>query len=323
MRAVRIHTTGGPEVLALDDVPEDELLPGHIRVDIAAAGVNFIDTYQRSGLYPMPLPARMGREGAGVVVAVGEGVDAAMLGDRVAWAAINGSYAESMVLPVDGVVPVPDDVDLRLAAAVVLQGLTAHYLSSSTADIRPGTTALVYAPAGGTGRLLVQLLRRAGARVIACTSSEEKAAIARRVGADEVVLYRDGDMVAEVRALTGGVGVDVVYDSVGKDTFDRSLDSLRPRGLLVLYGGSSGPVEPISPQELNRRGSLYLTRPALTHYISDRKELTDRAEELFSLVGSGQLEVAVHAEYAMADVAQAHRDLESGTTAGKLLLSPR
>ena len=322
MRAVRIHTTGGPDVLQVDDLPEETPPAGHVRVDIAAAGVNFIDTYQRSGLYPLPLPARMGREGAGVVSAVGDGVDEAMLGERVAWAAINGSYAESAVLPVADVVTVPEAVDLRLAAAVMLQGLTAHYLSASVADIRPGTTTLVYAPAGGTGRLLVQLLRRKGARIIACTSSEEKGAIARRMGADEVVLYRDGDMVQQVRALTDGAGVEVVYDSVGRDTFERSLDCLRPRGLMVLYGGSSGPVAPVDPQDLNRRGSLYLTRPALSHFIADREELTGRADELFALVGSGELEVTIHAEYPLAEAAQAHRDIESGTTMGKLLLLP-
>lgn len=322
MRAVRIHATGGPEVLRIDDIAPEEVPAGHLRVTIAAAGVNFIDTYQRSGLYPLPLPARMGREGAGTVTEVGEGVDSSLVGTRVAWAAINGSYAESAVLPLAEVVSVPDEVELRIAAAVVLQGLTAHYLATSTADIGAGSTTLVYAPAGGTGRLLVQLLKRAGATVIACTSSEEKADVARGLGADAVVLYRDVDVVTEVRRLTGGVGVDVVYDSVGRDTFERSLDCLRPRGLMVLYGGSSGPVDPVDPQALNRRGSLYLTRPALTHYIADRAELTSRAEALFQLVGSGALEVSIHDEYPLEEVARAHRDIESGRTMGKLLLTP-
>ncbi|TVR57007.1 MAG: quinone oxidoreductase [Gemmatimonadales bacterium] len=322
MNAIRFHETGGPEVLRLETLPDPEPGPGQVVVQVAAAGVNFIDTYHRSGAYPLELPTGLGLEGGGTVLAVGPGASGFAVGDRVAWADARGSYAERLALPVDRVVAVPEGVSLEDAASVMLQGMTAHYLAHTTWPLAPGDTALVYAAAGGVGRLLVQMAKERGARVLACTSTAEKEAEVRALGADEVIRYRDVDIVEEVRRLTDGRGVDVAYDSVGKDTFDASLASLRPRGMLVLYGQASGPVPPVDPQRLNRGGSLFLTRPSLGHYSATPEELRARAGEVLAGVGSGALDVRIHHRYPLADVAGAHADLEGGGTMGKLLVVP-
>jgi NADPH:quinone reductase len=324
MRAVRIHTTGDPQVLRIDEVSDPTPGPGEVVVRVAAAGVNFIDTYQRSGAYPLDLPSGLGLEGAGEVTAVGAGVDPAIVGRNVAWTDALGSYAEQVRVPADRIVAVPEGVDPELAAALMLQGLTAHYLSHSTFALGRDDTALVYAAAGGVGRLLVQLALRRGARVIALTSTAEKEAEVRRLGAEDVIRYRDEGVVIsdEVRRLTGGRGVQVVYDSVGADTFEESLRSLAPRGTLVLFGQSSGKVPPVDLQLLNQHGSLYVTRPSLGAYTATRDELVWRASALLDLVASGDLDVAVHDRYPLEDAARAHRDLVSGSTSGKLLLVP-
>ena len=321
MRAIQFDTTGGPEVLELVDAPAPRPGPGEILVEVAAAGVNFIDTYQRSGLYRLDLPAGLGLEGAGVVTEVGEGVTRRKVGDRVAWSGSLGSYAEYVTVAADRCVSVPDGVDLEVAAALMLQGMTAHYLSHSTYKLDEEDTALVFAAAGGVGRLLVQLAKRRGARVIACTSTEQKATAVRALGADEVVFYRDVDVPEAVGELTDGDGVDVVYDSVGAATFASSLRSLKVRGLLVLFGNASGPVPPLDPLDLGKHGGLYLTRPSLAHYTRTSDELEWRANSLFELVRNDALDVAVHQRYPLAEAGRAHADLESGTTSGKLLLT--
>jgi NADPH2:quinone reductase len=320
MRAIRFTTTGGPEVLELVDIEVPAPGPGQVLVAVEYAGVNFIDTYQRSGLYAMPLPSGNGLEGVGVITAVGEGVTTRQVGQRVAWADTVGSYAEQVVVKADRCFTVPDGVDPATACALALQGMTAHYLAFSTFPLGKEHTALVYAAAGGVGRILVQLAVQRGARVLACTSTEEKAAAVRALGAHEVIPYRDVDVAATVRELTGGVGADVVYDSVGAATWQSSLDSLRPRGLAVFYGNASGPIPPFDLQELNKRGSLFVTRPKLFDHVSTVEELTWRSGSLHGLVTSGNLSVDIHATYPLAEAAQAHRDLESGKTAGKLLL---
>ncbi len=322
MRAITIQETGGPEVLHYGAVDDPRPGEGQLLVEVAAAGVNFIDTYHRSGSYPLELPVVLGLEGAGVVRAVGAGVEDRSVGEVVAWADTLGSYAEQVVVAAERTVRVPPTVAPTLAGGVLLQGMTAHYLTHSTFALQEDHTAVVYAPAGGVGRLLVQLAHRRGARVLACTSSDEKAAIARRLGADEVIDYRTTDVPAAVRDLTDGHGVDVVYDSVGRDTFDASLACLRPRGLMVLYGASSGAVPPVDPQVLNRAGSLFLTRPLLRHYTATADELAWRAGAVLDQVASGTLEVEVHARYPLAEASRAHEDLESGTTTGKLILVP-
>jgi len=320
MKAIRFTTTGGPEVLELVDVGTPHPGPGHVLVDVEFAGVNFIDTYHRSGLYPLPLPSGNGLEGVGTITAVGDGVTTREVGQRVAWADTVGSYAEQVVVPEDRCFLVPDGVDSATACALALQGMTAHYLAFSTFPLRKEHTALVYAAAGGVGRILVQLAVQRGARVLACTSTEEKAAAVRALGAHEVIPYRDVDVAATVRELTGGVGADVVYDSVGAATWQSSLDSLRPRGLGVFYGNASGPIPPIDLLELNRRGSLFVTRPKLFDHVATVEELAWRAGALHGLVTAGKLEVDIYATYPLAEAAQAQRDLESGATAGKLLL---
>jgi NADPH:quinone reductase len=287
-----------------------------------AAGVNFIDTYHRSGLYPVDLPSGIGLEGAGTVVAVGSGVTTRQAGDRVAWSDTMGSYASHLAIRADRTVSVPTEVPLETAAALMLQGMTAHYLTQSTTSLGEDDTVLVYAAAGGVGRILVQLAKRRGARVLACTSTEAKAEEVRALGADEIVFYRDVDVPSTVRDLTDGHGVDVVYDSVGADTYEGSLDALRPRGLLVMYGNSSGPVPPFDLGLLARKGSLYITRPTLGAYTATPDELAWRATALFDLLATGQLQVKVHDTYALSDAAKAHEDLGSGTTAGKLVLRP-
>lgn len=323
MHAIRFERTGGPEVLELVELDLPAPGPTEVLVELAAAGVNFIDTYHRSGLYAVPLPSGIGVEGAGTIVAVGDEVDRFQPGDRVAWWVRDlGSYASHAVLEADRIVPVPDDLDLEHAASLMLQGMTAHYLSHSTAPLGSDDTVLVYAAAGGVGRILVQLAKRRGARVLACTSTEEKAAQVRALGVDEVIFYRDVDIPQAVRELTDGQGVDVVYDSVGADTWEDSLDSLRPRGLCVFYGNASGPVPPLDLALLAQKGSLFVTRTTLAHHLSTRDELLWRTSSLFDLHRSGQLEVLIHGRYPLAEAAQAQSELESGTTAGKLLLIP-
>ncbi len=321
METIRFEHTGGPEVLTLTEAPDPSPGPGEVLVEVAAAGVNFIDTYHRTGLYPLELPSGLGLEGAGTVVAAGDGVELPV-GTRVAWANTMGSYATRVTIPVDQAVEVPDSVDLDVAAAVMLQGMTAHFLSHSTMPLDGEDTVLVYAAAGGVGRLLVQLAKRRGARVLACTSTEEKAAEVRALGADEIVFYRDVDVPTRVRELTDGQGVDVVYDSVGADTWEGSLDSLRPRGLCVFFGNASGPVPPLDVRILAQKGSLFTTRPTLGHYVATHDELAWRAGSLFDLIEAGKLDVRIHERYPLADAGRAHTDLQSGTTTGKLLLVP-
>ena len=322
MRAVRMQETGGPEVLQVDKIDDPAPGPGEVLVETAAAGLNFIDTYQRKGLYSVPLPLTLGLEGAGTVQAVGDDVTAFTPGDRVAWQGIPASYAELVVVPAEAAVRVPEQLDLEVAAAVMLQGMTAHYLSHSVFPLDTDHTALVYAAAGGVGRQLVQLAKRRGARVLACTSTDKKAELARSAGADEIVRYRDVDIVETVRNLTEGRGVDVVYDSVGKDTWDASLRCLRPRGLMVLYGQASGPVPAFDPQLLNQLGSLYLTRPSLGAYVATRDELEWRAGDVFGWVAAGELDVRIGERHPLEDGATAYRRLEGRETAGKVLLLP-
>lgn len=321
MRAVRLTTTGGPEVLQVLEVEDPTAGPGEVLVAVEHAGINFIDTYQRSGLYSIPLPSGIGLEGVGTIVGVGEGVTNRRKGQRVAWVDTLGSYADLVAVPVDRSFLVPDGVDGPTACALGLQGMTAHYLAFSTFPLGKEHTALIYAAAGGVGRLLVQLAVQRGARVLACTSTEEKAKEVRALGAAEVIRYRDVDVAKAVREMTDGVGVDVVYDSVGASTWQASLDSLRPRGLAVFYGNASGPVPPFDLLELNRRGSLFVTRPRLIDHVATAEELSWRAGALHGLVMSGNLDVSIHATYPLEGAAQAQRDLESGTTSGKLLLA--
>lgn len=327
MRAVVVEDHGGPEVLRLVERPEPRPRAGEVVVAVAAAGVNFIDTYQRSGAYPMDRPYVVGSEGAGTVREVGEGVGDLAVGDSVAWASVTGTgYTEQAVVPADRLVRVPEGVRPELAAAVMLQGMTAHYLAESTFRARKGQVALVHAAAGGVGLLLCQLLAAKGVRVIGTTSTPEKEALARGAGAADVVLYRtaDGpvDLVPLVRELVGERGLDVVYDGVGRTTFDAGLQLLRPRGTMVLFGAASGPVPPVDPQVLNQRGSLYLTRPKLNDYLLDRAELEERAGAVLQAVASGLLKVRIGGRYPLAESQQAHRDLESGATTGKLLVIP-
>lgn len=323
MKAVRIHEFGGPENLRYEDVPVPEPGPGEARVRLAASGVNFIDVYQRTGLYPGELPRTLGLEGAGEVEALGEGVEGLSEGDFVAFAGVPGAYAEYVVAPTDKLVPFNVTyVEARVAAAIMLQGMTAHYLTHSTFPLQEGQTALVHAAAGGVGLLLCQLAKMRGATVIGTVSTQEKAELAKGAGADEVILYTEQDFVEETRRITGGEGVDVVYDSVGKTTFDGSLDSLKPRGYLVLFGASSGPVPPVDLQVLNQKGGLFVTRPSLAHYTATREELMWRAESLFTWIGQNNLSVRIGGTYRLSEVDQAHRDLEGRKTTGKLILLP-
>jgi NADPH2:quinone reductase len=323
MRAIVVERHGGPEVLGVVDREVPEPGPGQVRVDVAASGVNFIDIYERTGAYPTQPPFVAGSEGAGTVSAVGPGVVNVSVGDRVAWAMVpGGGYAEVVVVPADRMVPVPEEVSLDTAAAVMLQGMTAHYLCESTFPIRAGQTALVHAAAGGMGLLLTQMISGKGARVIGTTSSADKAALAKEAGAAEVVDYTTADVVAEVRRMTDGRGVDVVYDGVGKSTFDASLDCLAVRGTMVLFGAASGPVPPVDPQVLNRKGSLFLTRPTLAHHIATREELLWRAGETFSQVADGRLSVRIGGRYSYDQAGRAHEDLAERRTTGKLLILP-
>ncbi len=322
MQAIRVHATGGPEVLRLEEVPVPVPGAGQVVIRVEAAGVNFIDVYQRKGLYPVSLPFTLGREAAGIVERVGEGVTGYRAGDRVASESLIGGYADYALAAAERVVPLPDRIDSRVGAAILLQGLTAHYLAVSTYPLRSGDTCLVHAAAGGVGLLLCQIASRIGARVIGTVSTEEKARLALGAGAHEVILYTRDDFQAETKRITRGAGVQVVYDSVGRTTFLPGLDCLAPRGMMVLYGQSSGPVAAFDPQLLNQKGSLFLTRPTLAHYAFTRAELLQRAEELLGWVADGALSVRIGLETPLARAAEAHSELEARRTTGKILLIP-
>ncbi|MFL6077673.1 MAG: quinone oxidoreductase family protein [Mycobacteriales bacterium] len=322
MRAIEVREFGGPEALVVAERERPRPGPNEVVVEVAAAGVNYMDTYQRAGAYQVPLPWVLGAEGAGTVVEAGDSVSGLSEGDTVGWASAPGSYAEYVVVPADRAVPVPDGVSAEVAAAVLLQGMTAHYLTDSTYPVKKGDPVLVHAAAGGVGLLLVQLAKRRGARVIATVSTEEKERLAREAGADEVIRYTETDFTEEVKKLTAGEGVAVVYDGVGKSTFDGSLASLRVRGMLVLYGQSSGSVPPVDPQRLNTGGSLFLTRPTLAHYTVTTAELRQRAGDLFDAIRAGELDVRIGGTYPLDDARHAHEDLEGRRTTGKLLLIP-
>jgi NADPH:quinone reductase len=321
--ALVVTKHGGPQVLEIREVEVPDPGPGQALVRVEAAGVNFVDVYQREGVYPTEPPFVLGSEGAGVVEQVGQGVTEVAAGDRVAWAMQRGSAAGLVLLPAEALVPVPEDVPSELAAATLLQGMTAHFLVSSTYALRPGDWALVHAAAGGVGQLLVQMAKSRGATVVGAAGSPAKVEKARALGADHVINYSEvEDLAQEVRGLTGGVGVHVAYDGVGKATFDASLASLRIRGLLALFGAASGQVPPFDIQRLNAGGSLYLTRPTLAHYITTREELLERGTAVLKAVGDGSLRVEIGGRYPLADAAQAYRDLEGRKTTGKLLLIP-
>jgi NADPH2:quinone reductase len=320
MKAIRVHTFGGPEVLSLDEIPVPQPGPGEVLVRIEAIGVNFIDIYFRTGLYKAEPPVTLGMEAAGVIEAVGEGFSQLVPGDRVAYCMARGSYAEYAVVPAWQVVKIPDSLDFESAAAAMLQGMTAHYLTHSTFELKPGHTALVHAAAGGTGRLIVQMAKMRGARVIATTSSAAKAEIVRRTGADEIILYTEQDFQSEVRHLTDGRGVDVVYDSVGATTFEKSLNSLRPRGMMVSFGNASGPVPAIEPLILSQKGSLFLTRPTLFTYCATPEELRWRATDVLNWITEGRLTLHIEKVYPLGSAGQAQIDLASRKTTGKLLL---
>ena len=324
MRAIQITETGGPEVLRLAELPDPAPGPGQLLVELAAAGVNYIDTYHRSGAYPMPLPFIPGSEGAGTVTAVGPDVRDFAVGDQVAWAASQGSYAERAVVATDQAVPVPQGVDIEIAAGCLLQGMTAHYLVVSVHAVQPDEAVLVHAAAGGMGLLLTQLATARGGRVIGTVSTADKERLAREAGAAEVIRYTEIDDVAgEVRRLTGGDGVAAVYDGVGASTFDASLASLRRRGMLALFGAASGPVPPVDAQRLNSAGSVFLTRPKLADYVATREELTWRAGEVFDGILDGSLRISIGGRYPLTDAGRAHQDLQGRRTTGKLLLLPR
>ena len=322
MRAIRVRETGGPEVLRVETVDDPIAGPGEIVMRLEAVGVNFIDIYNRRGIYRSPLPFTPGEEGAGTVAAVGPGVADLHVGDRVVSNNLRGSYAELAVVAADRVVAIPDDVSTHTAAAVLLQGITAHYLSTSVYPLQPGDTCLVHAAAGGVGLLLCQVAKRRNAIVIGTVSSEEKAALAREAGADEVIIYTKQDFVAEVGRITGGKRAQVVYDSVGATTFEKSLQCLAPRGMMALFGQSSGVVPPFDPLLLLRNGSLFLTRPTIAHYVASRDELVWRAGEVLGWVRDGSLDVRIDRTVPLADAAEAHRALEARRTTGKVLLVP-
>ena len=322
MKAVRVHKYGGPEVLTIDEVPVPEPKAGETRVKIEAIGVNYIDIYQRTGLYPLQTPFTLGTEGAGIVDAVGPNVTEVKKGERVGYASILGSYAEYTIVPASRLVPIPANIDARTAAALMLQGMTAHYLTHSTYPLKKGETALLHAAAGGVGLLLIQIAKQLGATVIGTVSTEAKAKLAKEMGADHLILYTQSDFLAEVKKLTDGRGVNVVYDSVGQTTFEKSLDCLRPGGYLVLFGQSSGPVPPFDPGKLAAKGSLFLTRPSLPHYTLERSELLQRANDVFNWTATGKLKVRIDKTFPLAEVAEAHRQLEGRKTTGKVILLP-
>ena len=323
MRAIQITEVGGPDVLTPTELPDPQAGPGQLLVEVAAAGVNYIDTYYREGIYPKEPPFVVGLEGVGRVRAVGEGVEGVAVGDRVAWSDVFGSYAELAAVDADKAVPVPDGVSDEAAVGALLQGMTAHYLVNDTYPLRAGQDVLLHAAAGGVGLLLAQLAAAKGARVIGTVSTAEKEELARAAGAADVIRYTEvDDLAAAVRGLTDGAGVHVAYDSVGRTTFDASLASLRRRGLLALFGASSGPVPPVDPQRLNAAGSVFLTRPKLNDYTATREELLGRAAAVYAAVADGSLQVRIGATYPLADARTAHEDLQARRTTGKLLLLP-
>ncbi|MDX1615716.1 MAG: quinone oxidoreductase [Candidatus Promineifilaceae bacterium] len=322
MKAIRVHDYGSADNLVYESVEQPDPGDGQVCIRIEAAGLNFIDIYQRSGSYPGDVPFILGMEGAGTIAALGPDVTDFSIGDRVAYAMVRGAYAEYAVVPAWRVVRVPDAVNLEQAAALMLQGTTAHYLSESAYPLGAADTALVHAAAGGVGLLLVQLAKRRGARVIGTCSTVEKESLARTAGADEIVRYTEVDFEEAVLELTNGQGVSVVYDSVGQDTFAKSLNVLQPRGYMVLYGQSSGPVDPVDPQTLNQKGSLFLTRPSLSHYLAAREEIVSRANDLFDWVADGELQVRIDRIFPLAEAADAHRYMEQRHTKGKVLLIP-
>jgi NADPH:quinone reductase len=320
MRAIQVKQVGGPEVMELRELHAPEPKANEAAVKIVASGVNFIDVYYREGRYKAAMPFIPGQEAAGDVVAVGPGVTSVKVGDRVAYTMVLGSYAEYATVSADRLVKIPEGVTYQQAAATMLQGMTAHYLTESTYPLKKGEIALVHAAAGGVGLLLTQMAHNIGARVIGTVSTEAKAKLAREAGADDVILYTQTDFESETKRLTGGHGVDVVYDSVGKTTFEKGLNVLRPRGYMVLYGASSGAVEPFDPTQLTQKGSLFVTRPSLGHYIATRRELEERADAVFGMIAAGKLKLRIEHLYPMRDAQQAHRDLEGRKTTGKLLL---
>lgn len=320
MKAIQVQRTGGPEVLTLVDLTVPKPKPNEAVVKISAAGVNYIDIYFRQGQYPAALPFVDGQEGAGIVAEAGSAVKLLKPGDRVAYTGVLGSYAEYACVPADRLVRIPDKLDDRQAAAAMLQGMTAHYLVKSTYAVKPGDTVLIHAAAGGVGLLLVQMAKRLGARVIGTVGSEEKAKLAREAGADEVIIYTTADFEAEIKRLTDNKGVDVVYDGVGKSTFDKDMDVLRRRGYLVLFGAASGPVAPVDTGKLAQKGSLFLTRPTLAHHIATREELEQRAAEVLGMIAAGKLKLRIEHVYKLEQAQQAHRELEGRKTTGKLLL---
>jgi NADPH:quinone reductase len=322
MKAIQIKQTGGPEAMELVELSVPQPKANEAVVKLVASGVNFIDVYNREGRYKVPLPFVLGQEGAGVVSAVGTDVKSVRVGDRVAWTSVLGSYAEYAAIPADRLVPIPAGVTDQQAAAAMLQGITAHYLAHDTYALKRGETALVHAAAGGVGLLLTQMAHNIGARVIGTVSTEEKAKLARDAGADEIILYTQTDFEAETKRLTGGKGVDVVYDSVGKTTFEKGLNILRPRSMMVLFGGSSGAVPPFDPTILTQKGSLFLTRPSVSHYIATREELVARAGAVFGMIAAGKLKLRIEHTYPLAEAQRAHRELEGRKTTGKLLLIP-
>lgn len=322
MNAVRVHQSGGPEVLKFEELPTPAPGPAGALVRIEAAGVNFVDIYQREGLYKMPLPFTSGSEGAGVIESVGREVADLRPGDRVAYTGVLGAYATHAVVPAARLVKLPAGIDAKTAAAAMLQGITAHYLTHSTYPLGPGDTALLHAAAGGVGLLLTQMAKMRGAKIIGTVSTEAKVALARQAGADEVILYSQQDFEVETKRITGGRGVQVVFDSVGKTTFDKSLNCLAPRGYLVLFGQSSGPVAPVNPQVLNDKGSLFLTRPTMRDYILTREEYVKRAGDVLGWITAGRLKIRIDRTYPLAQAAEAHKALAGRATAGKVLLIP-
>ena len=322
MKAIRIHAPGGPEALKFDDVPEPTPGAGQALVTLAAAGINFIDVYFRTGTYKAPLPLTLGLEGAGAVTAVGTGVTDVKVGDSVAWTGVPGSYAQMAVVPADRLVKLPPGVEPKVGAAAMLQGLTAHYLVRSSYPLKKGDTCLVHAAAGGMGLLLCQMGKMLGATVIGTVSTEEKAALAKGAGAEHVILYSQQDFEPEVKRITGGRGVDVVYDGVGATTFDKSLSCLRPRGYMILFGAASGPVPSLDLQVLNVRGSLFLQRPSLNHHIAAREELLQRAGEVLGWIKDGKIKLRIEHQFPLAQAAEAHKALEGRKTTGKILLIP-
>lgn len=322
MKAIVINEAGGPDRLAYEETAEPSPGPGQVLVDVAAAGLNYIDTYHRSGLYPMEYPFTPGVEGAGTVTAVGHEADGFTVGDRVAWCLAVGSYAEKHAVPTLRTVHVPDNVDLEIAAALMVQGVTAHYLVTDTFPLSKGDTCLIHAGAGGVGLLLTQMAARIGARVITTVGTREKAELSRKAGADDVIVYTEKDFKEEVESLLGSHAIDVVYDGVGQATFDKGLDLLRPRGLMVTFGNASGPVHEVSPLVLSQKGSLFLTRPTLGDYVQTNEELAKRAAEVFSWVEAGELDVTISDRNPLSEAAQAHRALEARETTGKVLLIP-